>query len=218
MTNIPHYSINDLCNVTSLLIKQKVKSIEVILGVEVENKYHVFDNFGRLLFLAFERSNFWARNCLGSQRAFEIFVTNPLSAVCFVCEREYTCCCAETVTVKSPFQQPIATVDRNFPPICKPDFTVKDALNKPILKIRGPVITSSIFGGDVVFKIFSAAAPSVQIGKITKKYSGFFKEAFTDADNFSIEMPFDLDVRFKAALLGATFLIDFVFYESERQR
>ena len=38
-------------------------------------------------------------------------------------------------------------------------------------------------------------------------------ELFTDADNFGISFPVDLDVKAKATLLGATFLIDFMYFE-----
>jgi len=43
--------------------------------------------------------------------------------------------------------------------------------------------------------------------------SRFAKEAFTDADNFGITFPLDLDVKVKAVLVGAVFLIDFMFFE-----
>lgn len=46
-----------------------------------------------------------------------------------------------------------------------------------------------------------------RIGKITKQWSGCVKEAFTDADNFGIQFPLDLDVKMKAVMLGACFLI-----------
>ena len=67
---------------------------------------------------------------------------------------------------------------------------------------------------------------------ITKQWSGFGKEAFTDADNFGISFPLDLDVKVlnrylmllkldvfvqvKATLLGALFLIDFMFFEQKQ--
>ena len=35
----------------------------------------------------------------------------------------------------------------------------------------------------------------LQVGKISKQWSGFGKEAFTDADNFGINFPLDLDVK-----------------------
>lgn len=45
------------------------------------------------------------------------------------------------------------------------------------------------------------------VGKISKQWSGFVREAFTDADNFGIQFPLDLDVKMKAVMLGACFLI-----------
>ena len=54
---------------------------------------------------------------------------------------------------------------------------------------------------------------TLQVGKISKQWSGVLKEAFTDADNFGISFPMDLDVKIKATLLGAVFLIDFMFFE-----
>lgn len=46
-----------------------------------------------------------------------------------------------------------------------------------------------------------------QVGKISKQWSGALREMFTDADYFGITFPLDLDVKIKAVLLGATFLI-----------
>jgi len=54
---------------------------------------------------------------------------------------------------------------------------------------------------------------TTEVGKISKQWSGFLREGFTDADTFGINFPVDLDVRMKAVLLGATFLIDFNFFE-----
>ena len=45
------------------------------------------------------------------------------------------------------------------------------------------------------------------VGQIRKQWTGFVKEAFTDADNFGITFPMDLDVKVKATMLGAVFLI-----------
>lgn len=45
------------------------------------------------------------------------------------------------------------------------------------------------------------------IGRISKQWSGLLKEAFTDADNFGIQFPLDMDVKMKAVLMGACFLI-----------
>lgn len=46
-----------------------------------------------------------------------------------------------------------------------------------------------------------------KIGKISKQWTGLLREAFTDSDNFGIRFPMDLDVRMKAVMIGACFLI-----------
>lgn len=59
---------------------------------------------------------------------------------------------------------------------------------------------------------------STEIGTIRKQWSGLARELYTDADNFSITFPLSLDVRAKAILLGAVFLIDFMYFENSGGR
>lgn len=82
------------------------------------------------------------------------------------------------------------------------------------LTIEGPMCTFSVCGSDVEFNVLSPDG-SQEVGKISKQWSGFLRETFTDADTFGINFPIDLDVRMKAVLLGATFLIDFNFFEKK---
>lgn len=51
----------------------------------------------------------------------------------------------------------------------------------------------------------------IVIGKISKKWAGFIRELSTNADKFGIQFPFDLDVKIKALMLGASFLIVSLF-------
>ncbi len=48
---------------------------------------------------------------------------------------------------------------------------------------------------------------STKVGRISKQWTGLAREAFTDAENFGISFPMDLDVKIKAVLFGACFLI-----------
>ena len=59
-----------------------------------------------------------------------------------------------------------------------------------------------------------SADGNTKVGKISKQWSGFANEAFTDADNFGISFPMDLDVKMKAVMLGACFLIVSIVYIS----
>ena len=105
-------------------------------------------------------------------------------------------------------------INYSFRSMCEPQFVIKDQDGNVALRIEGPFCTFSICG-DVEFKVMSPDG-SAEIGKISKQWTGLLKEAFTDADNFGISFPMDLDVRMKATLLGALFLIDFMFFEKKQ--
>ncbi|XP_030678547.1 phospholipid scramblase 1 isoform X4 [Nomascus leucogenys] len=95
---------------------------------------------------------------------------------------------------------------------CLPKFTIQNEKRDDVLKISGPCVVCSCCG-DVDFEIKSLDEQCV-VGKISKHWTGILREAFTDADNFGIQFPLDLDVKMKAVMLGACFLIDFMFFES----
>ena len=96
---------------------------------------------------------------------------------------------------------------------CQPRFLVKDERGEAILSIEGPGIVCDCCS-DIDFNILSLVNES-EIGKITKQWSGIGREMFTDAQNFGVTFPIDLDVKTKATLLGATFLIDFMYFEKQ---
>ena len=75
-----------------------------------------------------------------------------------------------------------------------------------------PECTICSCGQDIEFRVYLADG-ATEIGKISKQWAGFFNEAFTDCDIFGINFPKDLEVTKKALLLGATFLIDYNFFE-----
>ena len=81
-----------------------------------------------------------------------------------------------------------------------------------MLKIKGPFCLSSICGGNVDFQVLSNDGRT-EVGKISKKWTDFVQEESSDADIFGISFPVELDVKVKATLLGAVFLIDFMYFE-----
>ena len=54
----------------------------------------------------------------------------------------------------------------------------------------------------------------IQVGMITKQWTGFGKEAFTDADNFGISFPLDLDVKVNYNLHQCRINLEFSLGES----
>lgn len=52
-----------------------------------------------------------------------------------------------------------------------------------------------------------SADGSVEVGRINKQWRGCCAETFTDADSFGVTFPLDMEVRTKALVIGALFLI-----------
>ena len=88
--------------------------------------------------------------------------------------------------------------------ILVPKFRVENAAGECVLRIEGPICHCRC--SDSEFNVVSVDG-SVEVGKITKQWSGLIREYFTDADHFGLTFPLDLDVNIKAVLLGACFLI-----------
>ena len=89
---------------------------------------------------------------------------------------------------------------------CRVMLKIKNAAGQTVLWVVSPLCVASMCGKDVKFKVMSRDL-TVQIGTISKQWSGLFNEMFTDADHFCISFPMDLDVNIKAVLIGALFLI-----------
>ena len=52
-----------------------------------------------------------------------------------------------------------------------------------------------------------SAKTEQEVGKISKQWTGLVKELYTDVDNFGVSFPMDMDVKMKATLMGAVFLL-----------
>ncbi|KAL5963443.1 Phospholipid scramblase 3, partial [Taenia solium] len=103
-------------------------------------------------------------------------------------------------------------------------WSILDAEGHLILRLTGPppwyfICLPTAFGlcrNYLQFQLMSADGAS-QLGTIQKKWSGFLRELFTDADNFSVTFPCDLDSRAKMLVLCAAFLLDFMYFENNRR-
>jgi hypothetical protein len=120
-------------------------------------------------------------------------------------------CCLQEIEIQTPSGIPIDYIIQTWHP-CLPNFTVQNEKRKDIRKISGPCMECRCCK-DSDFEIKSLDE-EVVVGKISKHWSEFVREAFTDADNLGIQIPLDLDVKMKTVMLGACFLFDFMFFES----
>lgn len=207
-----------LSMVDQLLVKQKVEILEVMTGFETANKYKVLNSVGQEVYKAKEDTDCCTRQCCGPARPFDMNITDNTGMEVIHLNRPLRCqaccfpCCLQELEVSSPPGSVIGTVEQQWS-ILYPRFVIKDEAGTEILKIEGPLCPCSCCG-DVDFNVVTMDGN--EVGKITKQWSGIAREAFTDADNFGISFPLDLDVKVKATLLGALFLIDFMYFEQQQ--
>ncbi|XP_021944558.1 phospholipid scramblase 1 isoform X2 [Folsomia candida] len=213
--NVPP-GLEFLAQLDRLYVKQKVELLEAFLGCETKNKYKIKDSQGRDLYTAKEDTDCCTRNCCGSFRPFDLKIKDLNDREIIHLNRPLACdscwcpCWLQSLEVFSPPGQLAGTVEQQWS-IFTPTFVIKNADGEVVLRIEGPMCTFSLCG-EVEFKVLSRDG-GTEVGKISKRWSGLAREAFTDADNFGINFPMDLDVRMKAVMLGACFLIDFMFFE-----
>lgn len=225
-TNHP-VGLEALDSLNKIVVKQKKELLEALTGWETNNKYVILNPQGQLLFYAFEKTDTCMRLCCGAQRGFTIHIVNSMNQEVLRISREFKCyagccwcagfceACSHIVQISLPTSEVLGYVKQGGS-CWSPYYNVLDENLSKIMEIRGPCC---IFDGpccpcESTFQIL--ANDGNQIGKVEKIYSGFVQEMFTDADNFFIEFPPTLNIKAKSTLIGALFLIDFMYFEKQQ--
>ncbi|XP_016021603.2 phospholipid scramblase 4 isoform X3 [Rousettus aegyptiacus] len=94
--------------------------------------------------------------------------------------------------------------------LCRAVYSIQNEKKENVMRVRGPCSTYGC-GSDSVFEVKSLDGVS-DIGNIIRKWNGLMS-SMGDADHFDIHFPLDLDVKMKAMIFGACFLIDFMYFE-----
>lgn len=208
---------------------QQLKSLtEILTGWERNNKYAIRNGAGQQCYFAEETTGCCMRQCCGKSRGFEIFIKDNTGMEVIKVSREFKCCagccwcagclncCAYLVKIESPQSGEILGYIKQGGSLWKANYKVMDENMATVLEIDGPccICDGPCCPCDNEFKLMTLDGTS-QVGGIKKIYAGLLTEMFTDSDKFQIDFPMDLSVKVKASLLGALFLIDFMFFEKE---
>ncbi|XP_039072424.1 phospholipid scramblase 2-like isoform X2 [Hyaena hyaena] len=160
-----------------------------------------------------DRSNCFLRYLCGPSRPFTMTIYDNVGRDVITIQRTlrsrccWRNCSVQKLKVEAPPGEKIGYVYQYFHPFL-PMFEIKNENKEDIMKIRGPCVVSSCLK-DLNFNLLSLDEEIV-LGKISKKWAGFM---ITNADKFGIQFPFNLDVKIKALMLGASFLIDYMYFE-----
>uniref|UniRef100_A0ABI7YNM0 Phospholipid scramblase n=1 Tax=Felis catus TaxID=9685 RepID=A0ABI7YNM0_FELCA len=199
-----------------IIIHQQVELLGMILGTETSNKYEIKNSLGQRIYFAVEESICFNRTFCSTLRACTLKVMDNSGREVITVNRPLRCnscwcpCYLQELEIQAPPGTIVGYVAQKWDPFL-PKFTIQNANKEDILKIVGPCATCGCFG-DVDFEV-KTINEKLTIGKISKYWSGFVNDVFTNADNFGIHVPADLDVTVKAAMIGACFLFDFMFFE-----
>ncbi|XP_064241848.1 phospholipid scramblase family member 5-like isoform X1 [Passer domesticus] len=200
-----------------IIIHQQVDLLEAILGTETCSKYEIKNPLGQRVYFAVEENGCFDRRLCSPIRAFTIRIADNAGREVIRVIRPLRCssCCFPCFLQQLEVQSPPGTVAgyvvQNWDPFL-PKFTIQNESKEDVLKIVGPYATCGCFE-DVDFEV-KALNEMTTIGKISKYWSGFVNNVFTNTANFGIQVPVDLDVRIKAVMIGACFLIDLMFFEN----
>jgi uncharacterized protein YxjI len=190
-------------NIETLLVQQKKEWGEILTGFESRNKYAISSVSGIQLYRAEEKSSLILRWFLQVYRPLTIQIVSNQETHILDFHKPFRFFFHE-MQISTPGHPVFGLVKQEFA-IFSRRFAIVDSRGTLLYKIVGPFLKPW------TFKILKDTR---EVGKISKKWTGLGKEMFTDADNFNVVFPSDIDIQQKSILLGALFLIDLLYFES----
>ncbi|XP_023334965.1 phospholipid scramblase 2 [Eurytemora carolleeae] len=169
------------------------------------------------IFVATESSDCLIRNCFLNTRPFEMSIVDNTGNLVMHIERPLKCddccwfCCMQELEMFDPAGEKLYSVEQEWA-FFNNKIALKDGGGEVLMRIHGEVCVIRCCSD----RIFSILTPDLnQIGEIRKKWSGCGKETFTEADNFTIEFPVASDSKTKMGILGATILVNYMYFEKK---
>ncbi|KAL8615258.1 hypothetical protein ACOMHN_051750 [Nucella lapillus] len=215
-----------LTQLDQLLVQQETHLLEILTGWECKNKFRVMNSVGQQVYYAMEESDICQRMCCGPSRGFVYHITDNTQQEIFRVRRDFECCtgvfccpcegCRYFAQVEDRNGEILGHI-ANLPFCCYPLFGIFDAQKNLIAEIKGPCCPCQMVccTNDIYF-VISDLKDGTEMGKISKQWPGLLKEMFTDSDNFRVSFPINMDVKKKALMFGAIFIIDIMLYEKKQ--
>ncbi|XP_064642484.1 phospholipid scramblase 1-like isoform X2 [Lineus longissimus] len=218
-----------LQQVDQILIMQSFELLEIFTNWECKNKYRITNSMGQQVYFAQEESEVMQRQCCGPARGFTMHITDNMGQEVIRMVRPFKCCagwqccaccdgCSMDIAIEAPPGQIVGYVAQECT-CCDRRWSVMDAGKNKIFEIRGDCCVCQWIccPKDIPFDILTNDG-SGKVGSLAKQWGGMAREMFTNADNYCLSFPIDLDVKLKATLLGGAFLVDFMLFEGQNRQ
>ncbi|XP_053165888.1 phospholipid scramblase 1-like isoform X2 [Hemicordylus capensis] len=152
-------------------------------------------------------------------RAFTIRIFNNLGQEVIELRRPFRdicrcCCCCflQELEVHAPPGTPAGYIKENWQPWL-PKFSVQNEAKEHVLKMFGPCIGwGCSHHMDQHYEVTTRDEQHM-VGRISNQLDGLVQEFFRGADLFRIQFPMDLDIKMKAIMIGAGFLVGITVFE-----
>lgn len=195
---------------TRLSVRQRKRWLEILTSFDARNVYVVYDEMGNPVLNVQEQGggfgHFLKRVFLGAYRPFTSHVEDLAGGQ------------GHILTLRRPFRfifhrleirdkdgNPIGAIQRRWTWVRR-KYDVEGPNGEVIATLFGPIFRPWTFE-------IRLPDSDIEMGVVQKKWSGLLKEAFTEADNFWVELDRIQDPTLKTLLFSATVLIDTVHFE-----
>ncbi|KAL8573939.1 hypothetical protein ACOMHN_029386 [Nucella lapillus] len=160
------------------------------------------------------------RQCCGVARPFDMDISDLQGNLLVRLHRPlrchsspYWCCFLQEMEIQSPPGVLVGHVKQTWA-FTRPEYKVYDAQDQCIFTIIGDCCCKLGWNLclDIEFKVFDGEGDATQVAHIRKEAGGL-NEFCAGVSDFTLYFAAQMDVLKKALLFGATFLIDFNYFE-----
>ena len=191
-----------------LMVRQR-QELGELFGFETRNRYEVVSEAGApVAFAAEQQKGFWGflfRQSLGHWRSFDIRFFSP-DRVPFMIARHPFRWFFQRLEVHDEGGAYVGAIQRKWSILTK-RFDVQDATGQVIMEVSSPFWR---------LWTFPFMARGAQVACVQKKWSGLLTEAFTDKDNFLVDLGDGaLGESERRLVLAAAIFIDLLYFENK---
>ncbi|XP_048777762.2 phospholipid scramblase 1-like isoform X2 [Ostrea edulis] len=212
--------LKDLGSLGEITVHQHLEAGDMCF--QRPSRYSVYGQEEDSILYAQEVSECYARQCLGAMRAFVLKFSNqdgqdvvrlrrPLRCPCGVCW--WWCCCVQELTIESPPGHEIGAIMEDR--YCCPSYKIIDESESVVYQANFSCCLCKMCS-DVVIPVFDGRGEQ-RVAEIKKKTEGDCGDLCGTHNDFTITYLKPLEVKEKILLLGASFLMDFNFFEKQQR-
>jgi len=213
-----HISLTSLQTAPAVMIRQK-RELAELFGFETRNKYSIESEDGTIIAYAAEQQKgllgLVLRQFLGHWRRFHFTIFGPDRTPVLTARHPFRFFFQrmELFTGATPEGgAPIGAIQQRFG-ILHRKMDLLDARGQALFQLRSPIWRIWTFN-----IYFSDRPNGPECAVIRKKWGGFLKEAFLDADSFRVEYKDpDLTTEHRLLLIAAGLFLDLQYFEKKAQ-